>query len=247
MPRDPPACDSAVGSAERHRIGRRATGCQASGQFRIGEAPSVGPPTTRRFTFRLRAGACRSDLRLHHLDSHAHSTVGGPAVPQPAIEKPLTASARQTSGEVHRKGQGEHVATTEPAGPVLFAAEHQHPREAPGNSKAPSGSDPSTVVGPGPGGDLSGSWVPVSVCIDEDTPGLEDHTRVRRFCKTHGIPTRRPRKQRLEIHLDSFQRVLKEIKKSAEKHFDSVAGEPQSCQAVRAGPRTEIPCRVAPY
>ncbi|MCC7065377.1 MAG: hypothetical protein IT456_21395, partial [Planctomycetes bacterium] len=85
------------------------------------------------------------------------------------------------------------------------------------SAKRASDAEPTTVVDEDPVGCLAGSWVPVSACISKEVPQLKDHTAVRRFCKDHRIPTRTPRKQRREVHWDSFQKVKKQLEGCIEK------------------------------
>ena len=70
--------------------------------------------------------------------------------------------------------------------------------------------------------DLPGSWIPATLCINK-VPGAKDVTAVRRYCEKHDIPTRKPSKQRLEVHLESLKSIVKHIEKAAERQFDEVA------------------------
>ncbi len=88
---------------------------------------------------------------------------------------------------------------------------------------------------------LPGSWVPSTACIDKSVPELPDHTRVRRYCKKHGIPTRQKGKQRLEVHWESFQTVRKEIEKSAEKQVDSMTARLESVKKYEQAHHKKFP------
>ena len=68
----------------------------------------------------------------------------------------------------------------------------------------------------------SGSWMPASDCIDKEVPELRDHTPVRRYCEKHKIPTQRRGKRGLDVDRVAFERVRKEIAKSAEKQVDAL-------------------------
>ena len=69
------------------------------------------------------------------------------------------------------------------------------------------------------GQDASRDWVPAALCIGK-LPDLKDHTAVRRFCRKHGIETRKQGGRRRSVHWPSFQKALKLIEKKDEEFGD---------------------------
>ena len=68
-----------------------------------------------------------------------------------------------------------------------------------------------------------GPWLRASRCV-QDFPGLTTLTGVARWCEKHAVPTRKPARNRLEVHQPRFDASVDVARKAAQSYTNELKG-----------------------